>query len=71
MPTFLMDIFQSDIFFMDISFPMDILPYGQFTDSPFYPIFKDHFFVFKEVFQKILSLCMACIQERLVIKSGL
>ena len=24
-----------------------------------YPIFKDHFFVFKEVFQKILSLCNA------------
>ena len=37
----------------------------------FYPISKDHFFVFKEVFQKILSLCMACIQERVLIKSGL
>ena len=32
----------------------------------FYPIFKDYFFVFKEVFQKIMSLCMACIQERIV-----
>ena len=38
----------------------------------FYPISKDHFFVFKEFFfQKILSLCMACIQERLLIKSSL
>ena len=38
----------------------------------FYPISKDHFFVFKEVFfQKILSLCIAYIQERLLIKSGL
>ena len=37
----------------------------------FYPISKDNFFVFKEVFQKFQSLCMACIQERLVIKSGL
>ena len=27
----------------------------------FYPIFEDHFFVFKEVFQKILSLCMVSI----------
>ena len=31
-------------------------------------IYKDHFFVFKEVFfQKILSLCMVSIQERFVI----
>ena len=37
----------------------------------FYPIFKDHFFVLRRFFQKILSLCMACIQEWLVIKSGL
>ena len=37
----------------------------------FYPISKDHFFLFKELFQKILSLCMACIQERLLIKSRL
>ena len=37
----------------------------------FYPISKDHFFVFRWIFQKILSLCMACIQERLLIKSGL
>ena len=37
----------------------------------FYPIAKAHFFVFKEVFQKILSLCMAFIQERLLMKSGL
>ena len=37
----------------------------------FNPISKDHFFLFKELFQKILSLCMACIQERLLIKSGL
>ena len=33
----------------------------------FYPIFEDHFYVFK----KILTLCMASIQERFVIKSGL
>ena len=32
----------------------------------FYPISKDHFFVFKEVFQKILSFCMARIQERFI-----
>ena len=31
----------------------------------FYPISKDHFFVFKEVFQNL------CVQERLPIKSGL
>ena len=38
----------------------------------FYSIFKDHFSLFlRRFFQKILSLCMACIQERLVIKSGL
>ena len=37
----------------------------------FYPISQDHFFDFKEIFQKILSLCMAYIQERLLIKSGL
>ena len=37
----------------------------------FYPIFKGNFFVLRRFFQKILSLCMACIQERLVIKSGL
>ena len=37
----------------------------------FYPIFEDHFFVFKEVFQKILPLCMVSIQERFLIKSGL
>ena len=38
----------------------------------FYPISKDHFFVFKGFsFQKILSLCMACIQERFLIKSSL
>jgi hypothetical protein len=30
------------------------------------PIFKDHFFVFKEFFQKIFSFCMAYIQERLM-----
>ena len=32
----------------------------------FYSIFKGHFFVFKEFFQKFLSLFMACIQERLM-----
>ena len=32
----------------------------------FYPISKDHIFVFQEIFQKILSLCMAYIQERLM-----
>ena len=37
----------------------------------FYPIYEDHFFVFKEFFQKILSLCMVSIQERFVIKSRL
>ena len=37
----------------------------------FHPIFEDRFFVFKEVFQKILLLCMVIIQERFVIKSGL
>ena len=38
----------------------------------FYPISKDQCFVFKEVFfQKILSLCLACIQEQLLIKRGL
>ena len=37
----------------------------------FYPIFVDHFFVFKEIFKKILSLCMDSIQERFLIKSGL
>ena len=37
----------------------------------YYPISKDHFFVLRRFFQKILSLCIACIQERLRIKSGL
>ena len=37
----------------------------------FYPIFEDHFFVFKEFFHKIISLCMVSIQERFLIKSGL
>ena len=32
----------------------------------FYPIFEDHFFVCKEVFSEILSLCMASIQERVM-----
>ena len=32
----------------------------------FYPIFEDQFFVFKDVFKKILTLCMASIQERFV-----
>ena len=37
-----------------------------------HPIFKDHFFVFKEVFSdNSVLVFMACIQERLVIKSGL
>ena len=37
----------------------------------FYPISKNYFFVLKEVFQKVLSLCLAYIQERLLIKSTL
>ena len=37
----------------------------------FYPISKDNFFFLWRFFQKILSLCMAYIQERLLIKSGL
>ena len=38
----------------------------------FYPIFEDHFFVFKEFFfQKMLALCMVSTQERFVFKSGL
>ena len=32
----------------------------------FYPIFEDQFFVFKDVFMKILTLCMASIQERII-----
>ena len=36
-----------------------------------YPIFEDHFFVFKEVFQKILSFCMVIFQELFLIKSRL
>ena len=36
----------------------------------FYPISKDHFFVFKEVFSEN-SVLMACIQEQLLIKSSL
>ena len=44
-----------------------------FTSSTtiFYPIFEDHFYVFKDVFQKILSLCMVSSQERYLIKSEL
>ena len=30
----------------------------------YHPIFEVYFFVFKEVFQKIMSLCMLYIQER-------
>ena len=37
----------------------------------FYPLFEDHFFVFKEFFKKILSLHMPCIKEWFVIKSKL
>ena len=37
----------------------------------FYPIFEVNFFVFKDFFLENSVLCMACIQERLVIKSGL
>ena len=32
----------------------------------FYPLFEDHFFVFKDFFWKILSLCMVSIQERVM-----
>ena len=45
-----------------------IITRGLFT---FYPIFEDHYFVFKEVFLKILTLCMVSTQERVVFKSGL
>ena len=34
-----------------------------------YPIFESNFFVFKEFFWKILSLCMVSILERFLIKS--
>ena len=37
----------------------------------FYPIFKNHSLFLRRFFQKILSLWMAYIQERLVIKRGL
>ena len=37
----------------------------------FYPIFEVHFFVYKEVFGKIISLFKVSIQERFLIKSRL
>ena len=37
----------------------------------YYHIFGDDIFVFKEFFQKILSLCMVSIQEWVLIKRGL
>ena len=37
----------------------------------YYPIFEDHFFVFKEVLSKNSVLIYVSIQERFVIKSGL
>ena len=36
-----------------------------------YPILEDHFFAFKEFFQKIMSLCIVSILERFLIESGL
>ena len=32
----------------------------------FYPIFENHLLVFKQVIQKILSLCTASIQEQVI-----
>ena len=45
-----------------------IISRGLYT---FYSILEEYFFVFKEFFQKILSLCMASILEQFLIKSKL
>ena len=34
-----------------------------------YALFEAHFFVFQVAFEKILSICMASIQERIMIAS--
>ena len=51
-----------------ISYARAIITRGLYI---FYPLLEDHFFVFKEVFRKILFLCMVSIQKRFLIKSGL
>ena len=55
-------VYKSDLKWGKIPYAPHYNPWFEY----FYPLFEDHFFVFKEFFQKIMSLCMVSIQERVM-----